>query len=79
MEYVIDKERLGAPTYKVDEVDDELINALANILDMKTEKIKFFTERMGLAWLDEPGIVGATEEQLIRINDLTKFLRRVGR
>ncbi|MHB8064912.1 MAG: hypothetical protein ACYDG2_20200 [Ruminiclostridium sp.] len=44
MEYAIAKERLGAPSYKVDEVDDELINALAKILDMETGKIKFFTE-----------------------------------
>jgi len=77
MEYVIDKERLGAPTYKV---DDELINALAKILDMETEKIKFFTNKMGLAWLDEPSIAGVTkEEQLSRIKDLRSFLRRMGR
>jgi len=79
MEYGIDEERIGAPSYKVDEIDDELINALAKTLDMEKEKIKYFTEKMGLAWLNEPSIIGVTQEQLIRINDLTNFLRRIDR
>jgi len=79
MEYEIDEERVGAPTYKVDEENDELINTLAEFLKMERVKVKYFTKKMGLAWLDEPGIVGATEDQLIRINDLRSFLRRMDR
>lgn len=77
MEYWIDEEKLGTPTYKVDEVNDGMINALAEILDMEKEKIEFFTEQMGLAWLDQPNIVGVTENQLLRINDLKFIFRRV--
>jgi len=79
MEYGIEEERVGAPTYKVDEAKDELINTLAEFLKMERSKVEFFTEKMGLAWLDEPGIVGVTEEQVIRINELTNLLRRMGR
>ena len=78
MEYGIDEERVGAPTYKVDEAKDELINTLAEFLKMEKSKVEFFTEKMGLAWLNEPGIVGVTEEQQSRINDLRSFLRRLG-
>ena len=77
MEYVLDEERVGAPTYKVDEAKDELINTLAEYLEMEREKVKFFTGKMGLAWLDEPSIVGATEDQLSLINELRNFLRGI--
>ncbi|HEY5583706.1 MAG TPA: hypothetical protein VIK78_04345 [Ruminiclostridium sp.] len=79
MEYVIEKEKMGAPLYKVDEVMTEIIDTLAVILKMERTKVEFFTKKMGLAWLDEPGIVGATEEQLSRINELRNFLRGIGR
>ena len=75
MEYIIDEEKIGTPTYKVDEVNDGMINALAEILDMDKEKIEFFTEQMGLAWLDQPEIVGVTENQLASINELKYILR----
>jgi len=77
MEYGLEEERVGAPTLKVDEENDELINTLAEFLKMERAKVEFFTKKMGLAWLDKPGIVGATEDQLIRINDLRSFLRRM--
>jgi len=77
MEYGLEEERVGAPTLKVDEENDELINTLAEFLKMERAKVEFFTKKMGLAWLDEPGIVGATEDQLSRIYDLTSFLRRM--
>ena len=73
MEYEIDEEKMGTPTYKVDE--DGMINALAEILDIEKEKIEFFIEKMGLAWLDQPEIVGVTENQLARINELKYILR----
>jgi len=79
VEYVIEKEKMGAPLYKVDEVMTEIIDTLAVILKMERTKVEFFTKKMGLAWLDEPGIVGATEEQLSRINELRNFLRGIGR
>jgi len=79
MEYRLGEERVGAPTYKVDEANDELINMLAEFLKMEIAKVKFFTEKMELAWLDEPSIVGVTDEQLIRINDLKKLLRGLSR
>ena len=79
MEYGIDEERIGTPTYKVDEINDELINTIAEFLEMERVKVEFFTEKMGLTWLDEPSIVGATEDQISRINDLKIFLRRMGR
>ena len=79
MEYGFEEERVGAPTYKVDEENDELINTLAEFLKMERAKVEFFTKKMGLTWLDEPGIVGATEDQLIRIYDLRSFLRRMYR
>ena len=77
MEYEIDEEKMGTPTYKVDE--DGMINALAEILDMEKEKIEFFTEQMGVAWLDQPEIVGATENQLASINELKYILRGIAR
>ncbi len=73
MEYTIDEEKMGTPTYKVDE--DGMINVLAEILDMEKEKIDFFIEQMGLAWLDQPEIVGVTENQLASINELKYILR----
>ena len=79
MEYSLEEERVGDPTYKVDEVKTEMIDTLAVILKMERTKVKFFTKKMGLAWLDEPWIVGATEEQLSRINELRNFLRGIGR
>ena len=79
MEYRIDEERIGAPTYKVDEVNSELISTIAEYLDMDRVKVEFFTEKMGLAWIDEPSIIGVTEEQLSRINDLRILLRRLVR
>ena len=77
MEYGLEEERVGAPTLKVDEENDELINTLAEFLKMERAKVEFFTKKMGLAWLDEPGIVGTTEDQLSRIYDLRSFLRRM--
>ena len=77
MEYGIVEERVGATTYKVDEENYELINTLDEFLKMERAKIELFTKKMALTWLDEPGIVGATEDQLIRINDLRSFLGRL--
>jgi hypothetical protein len=77
MEYEIDEEKMGTPTNKVDE--DGMTNALAEILDMEKEKIEFFTEQMGLAWLDQPEFVGVTENQLASINELKYILRGMAR
>lgn len=77
MNYKIEEDKVLGPTFTVTEISNDLIDSIADFIEMDTHKVKFFVKKMGLTWIDDPYIIGATDEQVVRILELRSLLRRM--
>lgn len=57
-------------------IELDLIDSIANFIEMDSKKVAFFIDRIGFAWIDEPDIIGVTEVQKAKIIELKNLLRR---
>lgn len=72
----ISGEMPGKPILQVSN-EEEIISSLAEYIQLDYEKVKFFTENFGLSWVDNPSIIGATDNQIAKINEIKFILGRV--
>ncbi len=77
MNYKIEEDKVLGPTFTVTEISNDLIDSIADFIEMDIHKVKFFVKKIGLTWIDDPDIIGATDEQVVRILELRSLLRRM--
>ncbi len=72
----ISGEMPGKPILQVSN-EEEIISSLAEYIQLDYEKVKFFIENFGLSWIDNPCIIGATDKQIAKINEIKFILGRI--
>ncbi len=72
----ISGEMSGKPILQVSN-KEEIICSLSEYIQLDYEKVKFFTENFGLSWIDNPSIVGVTDKQIAKINEIKFILGRI--
>ncbi len=77
MLYELNKEKVVDQTILSSNIENDLIDSIADFIEMDSKKVAFFVERIGFTWIDEPDIIGVTDVQKGRIIDLKNLLRRI--
>jgi hypothetical protein len=77
MLYELNKEKVFDQTILSNNIENDLIDSIADFIEMDSKKVAFFVERIGFTWIDEPDIIGATDVQKGRIIDLKNLLGRM--
>lgn len=72
----ISGEMPGKPILQLSNKED-IISSLAEYIQLDYERVKFFIENFGLSWIDNPSIVGATDKQIAKINEIKFILGRI--
>lgn len=76
MEYGLNKENTNEHNIFIRNIEPDLIDSIANFIEMDSKKVAYFINRIGFAWIDEPDIIGVTEVQKERISELKNLVGR---
>lgn len=75
MNYSTTPEILGSPSLKLDGVDHDGCEIIANFTGIELSKIVYFVQNLGLKTiLDNPSLMGLTQDQETLLNNLRKLI-----